>query len=285
MFGIRLANVFSRWQPELHVEPSFRSANGQGARNEESNEVKGVQTMKVSIKSISVITITCIVIFCCSSILFAGTNFSGGIHFNTGFPQGDLKDQIDRNAYGIGGQFFYAPQKSPLAIGIELGWMNYGNESRREPFSMTIPDVTVNVETSNNIAQAFLVLRGRTPQGPIQLYGDAIIGLNYLFTETKITDSDLPGDDIASTVNSDDAAFAYGFGGGILVPVFTRSSKTRDGRPLQVSIDGGVRYVFGDEAEYLKKGSIRRVDGAVIYDPVKSKTDMMRMHIGVMISF
>ena len=214
----------------------------------------------------------------------AQTNFMGGIHFNGGYPQGDMKDQIDRNAYGIGGQIFYAPHKSPLAIGFEFGYMNYGSESRKEPFSTTIPDVTVDVQTTNNIVQGFLVLRGQMPEGPIQLYGDALIGFNYLFTETKITD-DGSSEEVASTTNRDDAAFAYGVGGGLMVPVFTRKGGAREGHPLQVLIDGGVRYVFGDEAEYLKEGSIRRENGAVIYDPIKSKTDMMRLHIGVMVRF
>ena len=87
----------------------------------------------------------------------AQMDFSGSLHFAAGFPRGDFKDNIERNAYGVDGQAFYAPEESPFAIGLELAYMNYGNESRREPFSTTIPDVTVNVETSNNIIQGFIV--------------------------------------------------------------------------------------------------------------------------------
>ena len=36
-------------------------------------------------------------------------------------------------------------------IGADLAFMIYGSETRQEPFSLTIPDVTVEVETSNNI--------------------------------------------------------------------------------------------------------------------------------------
>lgn len=212
----------------------------------------------------------------------AQTNFAGGLYFNAGFPQGDFKDQIDRNAYGLSGQFFYSPSKSPLAIGAEIGWMNYGNETRREPFSSTIPEVTVEVTTSNNIVQGFFVLRGQTPGGPIRLYGDALLGFNYLFTETKIKDVD-GGEDVASSTNQDDAVFAYGFGGGVQVPVY--SSLVKNKKPLVVLIDGGLRYIFGGEAEYLKEGSIGRENGEVTYDLIKSKTDMLRLHIGVLIRF
>ena len=215
-------------------------------------------------------------------LVSAQTNFAAGLYFNAGFPQGDFKDQIDRNAYGLSGQAFYAPSKSPLAIGLELGWMNYGNEKRREPFSTTIPDVTVEVTTSNNIVQGFFILRGQTPTGPIRLYGDALVGLNYLFTETKISDED-GGDAVASSTNQDDAVFAYGFGGGLQVPVYSRSIK--QGKPIVVLLDGGLRYVFGGEAEYLKKGSIRRENGVVTFDVIKSKTDMLRLHVGVQVRF
>ncbi len=242
--------------------------------------------MKTAMKSILTLTAAIVIVAACSVPCLAQTNLTGAVHFNGGFPQGEMKDNIDRNAFGLGGQFFYSPQKSPLAIGLDLGWMNYGNESRREPFSTTIPDVTVNVETSNNIVQAFFVLRGQMPEGPIRLYGDALVGFNYLYTETRITDSDFLAEDIASSTNQDDAAFAYGFGGGVMVPVFTRKAEAGQGKkPLQVLLDGGVRYVLGGEAEYLKKGSIRREDGAVTFDTIKSKTDMLKLHLGVAIRF
>ena len=213
----------------------------------------------------------------------AQMDFSGSLHFNAGFPRGDFKDNIERNAYGLDGQIFYSPETSPFAVGLELAYMNYGNESRREPFSTTIPDVTVNVETSNNIVQGFLVLRGGAKSGPIRPYADMLIGLNYLFTETKITDSSHPDDEIASSVNRDDAAFAYGLGGGVMVPVHT--SRKQGQAPFQIALDGGLRYIKGNEAQYLKKGSIRRENGRVEFDEERSRTDMLKMHLGVLIRF
>jgi hypothetical protein len=216
------------------------------------------------------------------SVTPAQTKFAGGLYFTAGFPQGDFKDQIDRNAYGLGGQFFYSPQRSPLALGLELSWMNYGNESRLEPFSTTAPDVTVEVQTSNNLIQGFLILRAQMPRGPFRLYSDAVVGLNNLFTETSISDMS-GGADIASTTNQEDVAFAYGLGGGVLVPIYI--SKLDIPKPVQVLLDGGLRYLLGGEAEYLKKGSIRREDGNVTYDLIKSKTDMVRLHVGVIVRF
>lgn len=226
------------------------------------------------------LTLALLAVVISSAGVSAQYNFMGGLHFNGGFPQGDFKDRIDRNAYGIGGQFFYSPSRSPFAIGVEFGWMNYGNESRRERFSTTIPDVTVKVETSNNIVNGFLIFRSQLPSGPIRPYADGLIGFNYLFTETKITDSDDPSEDVASSTNQDDAVFAYGFGGGVMVQVYD-GAKSEGKKPFQILLDAGVRYVMGGEAQYLKKGSIRREDGFVKYDVIESKTDLLRLHVGV----
>ena len=52
-------------------------------------------------------------------------------------------------------------------------------------------------------------------------------------------------------------------------------------KPFQILLDAGLRYVIGGEAQYLKEGSIRREGGNVTYDLTESKTDMLRLHVGV----
>ncbi len=230
----------------------------------------------VLIKGLVLVLLTIVI---SSAGVSAQYNFMGGLHFNGGYPQGDFKDQLDRNAYGAGAQFFYSPSRSPFAIGVELGVKNYGNEDRRERFSTTIPDVTVKVETSNNMVDGFLILRGQVPNGPIRPYVDGLVGFNYLFTETKISDAS-DGDKVASSTNQDDAVFAYGAGGGVMVRVYD-GGNSEGKKPFQILLDAGVRYVIGGEAKYLKEGSIRREGGNVTYDLIESKTDMLRLHVGV----
>jgi hypothetical protein len=215
-----------------------------------------------------------------------GGNFAGALHFSAGIPQGELSDQIGRNAYGLDGQVFYSPEGSPFAVGLDASWMRYGSESRREPFSTTIPDVTVEVSTSNNIVQGFFVLRGQLPKGPIRPYADVLIGFNHLYTETKISDSDNPAEEVASTTNQYDTALAYGLGIGVTIPVYVQEVGSEgDKLPFEVLIDGGARYLRGGEADYLKEGSIRREGGRVAFDTITSKTDLVRLHLGVMVRF
>lgn len=214
--------------------------------------------------------------------VFAETDFMGGLRLSAGFPTGEWNDKIDTEAFGAAGQIFYSPERSPFAIGLDLGWSNYGTTSREEPFNDNIPEVTVDVETWNNFAQGFLVLRGQTPKGPLQVYGDALVGLNYLYTESTVKDDD-DEDDIASTTNQDDAALAYGLGAGVLAPVW-RSQGERKGIE-EVSLDFGTRYIWGGQAEYLKEGSLHSENGKVRFETIESRTNLTQVHLGVTARF
>jgi hypothetical protein len=78
------------------------------------------------------------------TLIYFGNSFaqSAGINFTLAFPQGEFKDNVDRLGYGGSLQFlFFDPQPGlPVSFGLNLGYLNYGSESRREPFSSTIPD-------------------------------------------------------------------------------------------------------------------------------------------------
>ena len=95
--------------------------------------------------------------------------WQGGLYFQLGFPTGEYKDQIDKTGFGLGGDFLYSPHNSPFGIGVSLGWFQVGREERKEPFSTTIPDVTVDVETENDLAQFMLLFRLQPKSGPIGL--------------------------------------------------------------------------------------------------------------------
>jgi hypothetical protein len=211
----------------------------------------------------------------------AKTDFMGGLRFNAGFPAGEWKDRIDTEAFGAAGQIFYSPEASPFAIGLDIGWSNYGTTSREEPFNPNIPEVQVDVETWNNFAQGFVVLRAQSPQGPLQVYGDALAGFNYLYTESKVGDHD--GEDVASTTNQDDTAFACGLGAGVFVPVWRSTGESK--WIEQVSIDLGTRYIWGGQAEYLKEGSLHSANGKVSFETIESRTNLTQVHLGVTARF
>lgn len=204
------------------------------------------------------------------------------------FPRGEFEENVSEVGYGLGGGFGYHFGDSPLMLGAEIQFIRYGNETRREPFSNTIPDVTVEVETSNNILLFHPLLRLQSTAGAIRPYLDGLIGLSYFFTETAVRDEDnIGGENIASSTNHDDSVLSYGFGGGLMIRVYQAERQNTGGRTKrhELLIDFRVRYMFGGETTYLKEGSITRDNGTIKIDPIRSTTDLMLFQLGVAFMF
>jgi Outer membrane protein beta-barrel domain len=225
--------------------------------------------------------------------------FEGNISFLLGLPQGEFADQVERNGYGIAGHGIYSFGGGPVGIGASIGYLVYGSETRQEPFSPSIPEVTVDVTTTNSILQGHLMMRVHRRTGRLRPYGDALLGFQYLGTETSIRDEDSPGEDIASSTNFDDTTVSYGLGGGLKILLYAPSSEPDEDEeayegeeagekenPLRgVFLDLGVRWLQGGQAQYLKEGSIRREGETLEYDVSESTTDLLTVHIGASLTF
>lgn len=216
--------------------------------------------------------------FCLTAInLFSQ---SAGLNFMLAFPMGEFKENVDRVGVGIAGQFLLLIPKpgQPFGIGFNAGFVNYGNESRSEPFSYTIPDVFVDVERSNNLVNFHLLFQIAPYRGRIRPYLEGLFGGSYLFTETSIKSRDYS--DVASSTNLEDFAWSYGGGAGIMIQI---TNQDEQGTSIFLDIKG--RYLMGTEAEYLKEGSIEIIDRQVYYDITRSKTDLLSAHLGVIAFF
>jgi len=209
--------------------------------------------------------------------------FDGGVSLGIASPQGEFRDNVDRNGFSFSGSGLFRPGLVPVKFGIELGYINYGSEDRREPFSSTIPDVKVRVERTNNIFLGHMLVRLQQDVGTVSPYLDGLVGMNYLWTATKIRDVD-NFEEVASSNNLDDLAFSYGVGGGIMFRVYETSKIV--GEITGIYIDLKVRYLYGGEAKYLKEGAVSIDEHSnVSYDISKSTTDLMLFQIGAVFSF
>src|SRR4030042_6377845 len=151
--------------------------------------------------------------------LQASDRFQASLNFLMASPQNDFKMNVDRTFYGLSGEFFYLLPRSPFSVGVSLEYLNYGSETRLEPFSHDIPDVLVDVTTRNSIFSSAAVLRLSPVEGPFRPYVAALVGFNYLFTYTSVSDpSDWPPD-IATTTSFDDWTLTYGAGVGAVMRV------------------------------------------------------------------
>lgn len=223
----------------------------------------------------------------------------GDVAFVVGLPQDEMSDNVDNT--GIGGHlnFGISFERLPFFVGVNFGALGIGSEERKEPFSTTIPDVTVDVKTNHNIVYGHLLLRLQPPGGAVRPFLDGLVGFKNFYTKTRI-ESEASDDDepIAESKNADDTALSYGLGGGLQVRVYRQTvpcgadekhaaeeGQSFEGASLNVYVTAGAWYLFGGEAEYLKEGSIRRENGQVIYDLSKSNTDMLMAYLGVTVSY
>ncbi len=108
------------------------------------------------------------------------------VAFSLGFPSGEFRDHVPSVGIGLDLTGGIQLPGSPVFLGAEFGFLIYGHESRREPFSTTIPDVEVRVITTNNLINGHLFLRLQPGVGSVRPYFDAFIGFKYLFTLTEI---------------------------------------------------------------------------------------------------
>jgi hypothetical protein len=219
---------------------------------------------------------TALLVLMSPSLALGQVNVGG--YFTIALPQGEFDEKVENNGYGLTGQALFSVTGSPVAIGASFGGVIYGRETREEPFSLTIPDVTVDVETNNYILLGHAVLRIQPPAGPFRPYAEGVIGFHYLFTQTSIKSQE---ENVASDTNFDDGVLSYGGGGGIMFQVYDGGTT----KPVSVYIDVGARYLKGGKARYLKEGSIRREDGRVLYDIEESKTDLLTIQIGATVQF
>lgn len=217
-------------------------------------------------------------------VAFAQSPFQAGINFSLGLPQEEFKENVDNVGFGLSGHFGCQIPNTPVAVGASIGFLIYGMETRREPLSTTIPDIMVDVETTNNILTGHLLLRVQPPmQSAIfRPYLEGLFGFHYLWTETKIRDWE--GDGAIGSTNYDDAAMSYGGGGGVMIRVYEGTKENSDGT-FSVNIDLGFRYLLGGEAEYLREGDIKRENGVVTFSPSKSTTDLLVTKLGVTFTF
>lgn len=214
-------------------------------------------------------------------------NSAIGLNFMLGFPQGEFKQNVDRTGFGLALDYAYTPNNAfPISIGANIGILNYGSESRRERFSLTIPDVMVNVNRSNNLVNFHFLTRFGPVRGLFRPYFEALLGASYIWTQTEIKDDYGYSEKIASSTNFDDFAWSYGGGGGFLIYLTRFEDKDNQNSSIvDLFLDLKVRYLYGSKARYLKEGSVKIINGYAYYDVYESKTDILSFHLGVTVCF
>lgn len=204
----------------------------------------------------------------------------GGISLGGLFPTGAFNQHVSQEGYGVAAYYAHRLGPSPFLLGGEISYFEYGHAHRVE-YLQGIPEVGVDVDTSNSIAQGLLTLRFQPRRGRIVSFAEALAGLSYIWTESTIGNNAPDNWPIASETNFDDVTWTAGVGAGLSFrlrkPRGSAPEFARSGAFLELK----VRYMAGGQAQYLKKGSIVVVGNAYTFTPERSATSFVTVQLGL----
>lgn len=205
-----------------------------------------------------------------------GRRLSGSIGVLQMRPVGEFRQFVGLS-YGVGGDaLLRLDRRGFLALRTELGWIDYGEESKRVPLSPTIGGrVQVDVKTTNQILLFGFGPQLSLPSGFIRPYTGATFGLTHFFTTSGVEGSD-DSFDFANTTNHSTTKVAWTGNSGLYVPLHYGETP--------VLLDVGVRYVGSGRMSYLRKGSIVDLgDNRIGVTTITSETRFLAYRVGVKI--
>ena len=220
-----------------------------------------------------------LMIFLCMTVFISAQTAGGSLMLAS--PQGSFRDNVDRLGYGLQlqGTLWSPTKETPFTIGLNIGYMIYGESSDRRPWP-GFPEVTLEVTRMNSLANLHFLLQVSPFSGTVRPYFDGLVGGSYIFTTSKVK-SEHSDEPIAQSTNYDDFNWSYGWGGGLLIQL------AHDLGDVQtLFLDLKARYLYGTEAQYLTETDIDIISQTEVrYRPRKSNTDMLTFHIGVIAYF
>jgi hypothetical protein len=203
------------------------------------------------------------------------------LSFSPALPRGEFHDLMGWTVWGGALNFAIRPSRGPLLFGTRLGFGAYDTDRWDAWLGLTIPDVLVDVRTTNSVLTWDVFLRLQPERGFLRPYLELFAGLHFLSTDTRIGDGNWDDNNSGdmNVNNASDTAFAYGAGAGVMFPLI--GFMHRDGRRVgSLELDLGVRFARGGRADYLVETGLTG-----IYDTLRSRTDLLTLSAGLMLSF
>jgi hypothetical protein len=150
---------------------------------------------------------------------------AASLSFMQSRPLGALGSNIEFG-YGLDGAYLFRLDKRGfLSLRAGVGFVDYGDESKRVPLSPTVGGrVQVKLSTNNYIVPMSLGPQLTWPTGKFRPYVNAGIGGQVFFTESHLGGAS-DDEDFASTTNKSDFTAAWVAGGGVYVPLYQQETK------------------------------------------------------------
>src|SRR5689334_7954056 len=136
-------------------------------------------------------------------------------------PAGQFGDNIGLGYGGTAAYLFSLDKAGILSLRADVGFIDYGSESKRVPLSSTIGGrIQVKVSTNNFIVPVSIGPQLTWPRGSVRPYVNAGFGGQFFFTESSV-DGTNDGSSDFSTTNQHDATKSWVAGGGVYVPLYS----------------------------------------------------------------
>jgi hypothetical protein len=183
-----------------------------------------------------------------NSIGDLGVGFSGGILFS---PLGQKKP-------------------SPVLIGMDIGYLNYGVEKITANSGDPALKVSHNIFSFNGIGR----LRPYNHKGKIIPFVDGLLGLKLYNTRVKVDktflDTVFNNDEAEVLKNVNNTGVNFGLGCGF----YTHSSKG-----IEFTMRG--LFMWGDEIDYVVRNSVKVDNGTLSYETATANTSMFTIQLGI----
>jgi hypothetical protein len=196
-------------------------------------------------------------------------------------PAKEFREAINNSVgdlgVGLAGGFLFSPfgqkKPSPILLGVDIGYTNYGVEKIGADSNNPALKITHNIYSFDAIG------RLRHPNHhnkKVIPFIDGLLGLKLYNTRIKVDknliDVIFNTDDAEVLDNVNDTGLNFGLGAG-----FYTHPKNFNG----IGFTMRALYMWGDEVEYVVRNSVKRSNGTLTYETAKANTSMLTIQLGI----
>jgi len=185
-----------------------------------------------------------------------------------------INNSVGDAGVGLAGGLLFSPlgrkKPSPVLIGIDIGYLNYGLEKINASSGDPALKITHNIYSFDGIGR----LRPYNRKGKVTPFIDGLLGLKLYNTRVKIDktflDTIFNKDEAEVLKNVNNTGVNFGLGAGF----YTNPTKG-------IGFTMRAIYMWGDEVDYVVRNSMKINNGTLSYETASANTSMLTIQLGI----